>query len=46
MMFPPASMTRKKYYSLYQDQRLAALPDGYKIANYFLIDNDLAQATL
>ena len=46
MMFPPDSMTRKKYYSLYQEKRMADLPEGYKMAIYFLIDNDLAQATL
>ena len=46
LMFPPDSMTRKKYYSLYQEKRIADLPEGYKMAIYFLIDNDLAQATL
>ena len=46
LMFPPDSMTRKKYYSLYQEKRMADLPEGYKMAIYFLIDNDLAQATL
>lgn len=46
LMFPPDSMTRKKYYSLYQDKKIADLPEGYKMAIYFLIDNDLAQATL
>lgn len=46
LMFPPDSMTRKKYYSLYQDKRIVDLPEGYKMAIYFLIDNDLAQATL
>ena len=46
LMFPPDSMTRKKYYSLYQYKRISDVPEGYKMAIYFLIDNDLAQATL
>lgn len=47
LMFPPdTQLSRRKYFELYQNKKLSQVPEGYRMAIYFLVDNQMAEVVL